>query len=981
MNFLKKIAIVSLISIFLSFILYLTYLTYLEYEKFDKTQNQVAYHDILNNVQDILVKIDDEEQKSIRYIASKKDKDYRILSASIDTTNASIYSLQNKIQDIPELQRGLSLITRVELNLQNIRSKVMTLNISKNKTFLSVYYNDAVKIILDMFSNGVIQNPSMLNYLDAMKYYANNIAEKNYIYHILSSKKTKSIKYFKEWDDILNTDLKLFNSNNDYTNKTKELTKHRDNILRTSFHSQHTIDASVWLRTYHLSNSALYMKLEGLKVKLNKDFKRVNDDLKLNLLEYLGLIIIFVLLLLTIYIVYKSGGKDKKILTKALEEIESVIGFNERQQLRYFIEQKDTQAIFQFIAETIRASNSAKDLFLANMSHEIRTPLNGIVGFTQLLIDTKPTEEQSEFINIIEYSADNLLHIVNDILDLSKLKANKIELEYIEFSPVESFEATIDVYAGKIAEKNIELNFFFSPNIPKLLYGDPTKISQVLTNLISNAYKFTPSGGNISIAMEIENYVEKNMILKFSVSDSGIGISEKAQATIFEEFQQADASTSRKYGGTGLGLAISSRFIEMMGGQIRIQSKEKEGTTFYFSLQFEVADTTQLIDISTLNNIRIGYFLPNMNALENSELNQYPALDNIECIGYDLEKLKQTDVTLLPEFIFVKHRCIDNNEDLEFISNLKSKVILISNSALKNSLEVEISNKLEKVIYEPFTFTKVYKAIDCSNIYAKNKIMDTNSSKQKQFIGVKALVAEDNTINQKLIKTILENMGVTVTIVENGEQAVDIVKTTKFNIIFMDIQMPVMNGIDATKQIKSYQTLENDALTPIVALTANALKGDKERYLSEGMDAYASKPLQVEALIDILNQFSQSTITEVPIAPLTSVKHSDIYDVLLYNTLVLESKILTKVLEGLDLSVKMVLTESEFFNNIESNQYKYVFYGLQEVSNVEQLFINMIEERGSKPFALIPPDYSYQSVGSFVSGKINVNELKDKLEI
>jgi signal transduction histidine kinase len=295
--------------------------------------------------------------------------------------------------------------------------------------------------------------------------------------------------------------------------------------------------------------------------------------------------LIALLLLLVLFVIYYNVNKDKQLFEDTLKDIEAVLNSEQQKELKTLIDNREINQIYRFLTKTIKEANQAKDLFLANMSHEIRTPLNGIVGFTQLLKTTDITAEQEEFITVIEHSSDNLLTIVNDILDLSKIKADKIELENIPFDPIEKFESAIESYGARASEKDIELGVYIDPDLPATLMGDPTKISQIIVNLISNAIKFTPMSGNIDVSIEKLSETNEDVTLKFAVTDTGIGISDEQKAKIFDAFSQADVSTSRKFGGTGLGLAISEKLVTFMGGTLDIKSEEDKGSTFFFTLR------------------------------------------------------------------------------------------------------------------------------------------------------------------------------------------------------------------------------------------------------------------------------------------------------------------------------------------------------------------------------------------------------------
>ncbi len=371
-------------------------------------------------------------------------------------------------------------------------------------------------------------------------------------------------------------------------------------------------------------------------------------------------------------------------------------------------------------------ATNAKSMFLANMSHEIRTPMNGVVGMVEALKQTKLTEDQMEYLNIIDISSENLLSVVNDILDFSKVEAGQIELENITFNLQKVIDEVVKMLKFKSDQKDLFLKYEVDKNIPTFLVGDSLRVKQILINLINNAIKFTSKGG-ISIDCKLESNTGDDVIIKLAVKDTGIGISEKAQEKLFESFTQADASTTRKFGGTGLGLAISKSLTKMMKGEIGVVSTEGDGSSFWFTI----------------------------------------------CI----KKATSKDIP------------IETNE----------KVL----STAIRSLNI--------------------------------------------------LVAEDNSINQRVARFIIERLGHNIEIAENGEVAIEKFEVGNYDILFMDIQMPIMDGIEATEKIRE---IENSRSTkygiPIIAMTANTLKGDKEKFLAAGMNDYIGKPFKAAELSELI---------------------------------------------------------------------------------------------------------------------------------
>ncbi|MFT5661016.1 MAG: signal transduction histidine kinase/CheY-like chemotaxis protein [Sulfurimonas sp.] len=515
-------------------------------------------------------------------------------------------------------------------------------------------------------------------------------------------------------------------------------------------------------------------------------------------------------------------------------------------------------------------ASEAKSMFLANMSHEIRTPLNGIVGFTELLKDTGLEEEQAEFVEIIEKSSENLLEIINNILDLSKIESNKLEIEDIIFNPIEEFESAVEVYAVRASEKHIDLGCFIDPELEQPLKGDPTKIKEVIINLLSNAVKFTSSSGSINVNIRrVESQQAGITKVMFEVQDSGIGVTSEQKSKIFEAFSQADTSITRKYGGTGLGLTISSRFIELMGGELDLHSETGEGTTFFFSIEFE--------EIETLNETNRGNF-SNINALllEDAHKPKAQAIYLKEYLDFygvsytifkDKSELESLQSRVDYDLLFVDYDYCTDVDNLQNYASQTQEFILLTKATYIRKLDALNLNTF-KTLFEPLTNSKVKALLD--NYHSQNfKLKQSKKTNRTKFnadtskFNANVLIAEDNIINQKLIKRTLEDIGLTITIANNGLDAFQKRKDGNFDLMFMDIQMPFLDGVEATQEILEYEEDYNQVHVPIIALTANALKGDRERFLAAGLDEYTTKPLVRSEIISLLNHFLADHIIEV----------------------------------------------------------------------------------------------------------------------
>jgi len=611
-----------------------------------------------------------------------------------------------------------------------------------------------------------------------------------------------------------------------------------------------------------------------LKSRMQTEASDALWDTQKRLMIYGGGLLASLLVLYLLIRLFSASRRERFALEETLKEMVSDLPEEQRVELDEILKKGDRASIYRFLADTTREAREArkealaareqaldaekaKDLFLANMSHEIRTPLNGILGFTQLLDTTPLDEEQRGYIDIIKGSSDNLLTIVNSILDLSKIRAKKVDLEAIPFSPADVFSDALEPHEVHASEKKIRYCSFVDPALPMLI-GDPTRLRQVLTNLIGNAIKFTESGGSIQVAIEKKGMSSEHVRVRFSVRDTGIGITPEQKEKIFEAFSQADSSTTREFGGTGLGLAITSDLVKHMGGTLEVDSEPGKGSEFYFELLFDASGLDETVRFDPRGR-RIAHYLPEG---EKEMVRDRWLMRYLHTFAPDAERVHTLEAIESGRYdvVFFDHGHAQVRKEIDRIRALDVDKVMIGYISYKQEID-PLADERTTVLYRPVNYLKITRALRGFVQGTSDKALpETTPEISDNFHDLKILVAEDNEVNQSLIRTVLEGFGIDVAIANNGKEAVELRRRESFDLILMDIQMPIMGGIEATEAILHLEEEEGLEHIPIVALTANALQGDREKYLRAGMDDYISKPIQIEQIRHIIHTYCSAKI-------------------------------------------------------------------------------------------------------------------------
>ncbi len=610
-------------------------------------------------------------------------------------------------------------------------------------------------------------------------------------------------------------------------------------------------------------------RLESLSQSYAQAHERIND--KAQVFRLLLYVLALLLILYTAYILVRLRNT-----ALALDKVNAGLELRVEERTQQLTEaNKDLEEAKQVAEEATRAKSS----FLANMSHEIRTPMNAVIGMTELLLQSKLDHEQRDFAETIQTSSDSLLTLINDILDFSKIEAGKMDLEERPFDVRDCVESALDVVATSAAKKNLDLIYEVDPQVPPAIVGDITRLRQILINLLSNAVKFT-SEGEITVTLGMKAVAKDSCELHFAVRDSGIGIPQDKLSKLFESFSQVDASTTRQYGGTGLGLAICKRLVALMGGSITVESSEGKGSSFLFFIKTQAATSEQRVYLQGNQPALMG---KRVLIVDDNESNRLILSKQVESWGMVSETAELGKVALQVlqsgkafdlAILDMQMPEMDGATLASMIKKIPSakRLPLILLSSIGLTQEHAESKKLfSALLMKPTKIARLYSTVmgllSEGSSQDKDVALQEVAGQQIQKLGRSAnvLMVEDNVINQKVGKRMLEKIGCAVEIANNGAEAIEKLRATTFDVVLMDCQMPVMDGYEATRKIRSEDS--GFKHIPIIAMTAHAMEGDREICLKAGMSDYISKPVEMKRLAKMVNKwiFAQSSnVTEEP---------------------------------------------------------------------------------------------------------------------
>ncbi|WP_065838768.1 ATP-binding protein [Campylobacter fetus] len=937
-NILRLISTVPLLIIFLlsSFYLYNSYRTYLNLKQLNYEFN------ISQTLTKLSKELNQEKSMSVLYMAtggifdSEDIKQQRKNSDEIIKQTLEIY--ENTKSD-----KNIDIIKNRLLDINRIRGKIDSLSISFDEVFFEYFeiINKAIEKELMMLKEHTL-SPNLTTFLTSFTLaYANSnliSTQRDFVSQILIQNRDFKSNEVRLWLSLIRGDKfhyqyipesqaksiidNIFNSV-EYTNLISKLESYSTQIIKDSSNKPEA-NFSSYFDTISDELAISYKIQDILKNQIDYEIIEFKSS-------FLNHVIIGVFIWIVNIILFIIGCLTKTNIKKNISELKNIL-----KQIADLTDNKNidlstnsgisraydmiTKALELITTQKQAAidANRSKSTFLANISHEIRTPLNGIIGFTDLLKNSNLKKQEKELVSVIEQSSENLLRIINNILDISKIESHKVELDNDIFSPIKEFSSAVELYSQKAYEKDIEFICYIDPSLNKHLEGDCLKVKQVLINLISNAVKFTPQNGQIIVDItKLDEDDDGKTTIKFSVKDDGIGIHQDMLEKIFDSFTQANKDITKIYGGTGLGLSISNEYIKMMGSTIKVQSELGKGSEFSFVIKFNSADSKDQNYFMDFEGKTVTIFTTRSDSLYDEYLEKYFDFLGIETdIVYDsneLLKLNKKDI-VVAKF----KNCLRIKTDA-FV------LVLANTKEIQTSL---IEDKNISFINEPLSITKLKKALENADYQKRQKSNDAYSNKYS----ISVLLATNNENKTKDIENILNELCERVEVINDAKSVIEHTQITHYSIIFLDMVLDEMNAVLCAKNMIQHEKQNNLSHTAIIGIVNTISNLNQINIEKNYLDDYIQKHTSKNEILRILNHFTPQNSVNLQakiIAPINKKVEAkediaNLKDVLLFKKSNIENKIFSTVLNGFCSSVDVVCSFEELKEYLQNSAYRVV---------------------------------------------------------
>ncbi|AGZ82101.1 ATP-binding protein [Campylobacter fetus] len=937
-NILRLISTVPLLIIFLlsSFYLYNSYRTYLNLKQLNYEFN------ISQTLTKLSKELNQEKSMSVLYMAtggifdSEDIKQQRKNSDEIIKQTLEIY--ENTKSD-----KNIDIIKNRLLDINRIRGKIDSLSISFDEVFFEYFeiINKAIEKELMMLKEHTL-SPNLTTFLTSFTLaYANSnliSTQRDFVSQILIQNRDFKSNEVRLWLSLIRGDKfhyqyipesqaksiidNIFNSV-EYTNLISKLESYSTQIIKDSSNKPEA-NFSSYFDTISDELAISYKIQDILKNQIDYEIIEFKSS-------FLNHVIIGVFIWIVNIILFIIGCLTKTNIKKNISELKNIL-----KQIADLTDNKNidlstnsgisraydmiTKALELITTQKQAAidANRSKSTFLANISHEIRTPLNGIIGFTDLLKNSNLKKQEKELVSVIEQSSENLLRIINNILDISKIESHKVELDNDIFSPIKEFSSAVELYSQKAYEKDIEFICYIDPSLNKHLEGDCLKVKQVLINLISNAVKFTPQNGQIIVDItKLDEDDDGKTTIKFSIKDDGIGIHQDMLEKIFDSFTQANKDITKIYGGTGLGLSISNEYIKMMGSTIKVQSELGKGSEFSFVIKFNNADSKDQNYFMDFEGKTVTIFTTRSDSLYDEYLEKYFDFLGIETdIVYDsneLLKLNKKDI-VVAKF----KNCLRIKTDA-FV------LVLANTKEIQTSL---IEDKNISFINEPLSITKLKKALENADYQKRQKSNDAYSNKYS----ISVLLATNNENKTKDIENILNELCERVEVINDAKSVIEHTQITHYSIIFLDMVLDEMNAVLCAKNMIQHEKQNNLPHTAIIGIVNTISNLNQINIEKNYLDDYIQKHTSKNEILRILNHFTPQNSVNLQakiIAPINKKVEAkediaNLKDVLLFKKSNIENKIFSTVLNGFCSSVDVVCSFEELKEYLQNSAYRVV---------------------------------------------------------